>query len=121
MNRSENRDLKPPVAHMSAEPRIDAAIEAKPPVNIPDGFAAKVAALAVAQESRGSHRVPQIGRRIALIVTPIIAVALFALAPHSAPNVRNVIFDTELILVTQLAFIGWGLTRGSIAQDSRHR
>lgn len=109
MTSPENRDRNPPMGSGSATTRIDAALESKPSVHIPENFAAKVAALAGAQGVRPRRRMPQIGRNTALLLTPIVAAALFALAPHAAPNVKSVIFDTEVILVAQLAIIGWWL------------
>lgn len=121
MNRPENRDLNPPIHSSSATARMDAALEAKPSVQIPETFAAKVAALAVAQGTRPPRRASQIGRNTALLLTPLVAAALFALAPHASPNVKSVIFDTEVILIAQLALIGWWLARVPELQRPRWR
>jgi hypothetical protein len=95
----------------SMESRIDRAIENKPDVQIPADFAAKIAARAVAQPLRRRRYRPQFGPMIALLSAPLAALALFALAPHSAPNVKNLSFDAEVVLLTELAFIGWWITR----------
>jgi hypothetical protein len=51
-------------------------------------------------------------------LAPVVAVALFALAPHATPNVKSLVFDTEVILLAQLALIGWSFSRTIGAQDS---
>jgi hypothetical protein len=103
----------PPQSGSSAdiELRIDRAIENKPDVQIPADFAAKIAARAVAQPLRRRRYKPQFGPMIALLFAPIAALALFVLAPHSVPNVKNLSFDAEVVLLTELAFIGWWITR----------
>jgi hypothetical protein len=117
MNTNSN-NLTPPQLRTSAdrtsadmESRIDHAIEHKPEVQIPADFAAKVAARAVAQPLRGRRHKPQFGPMIALISAPLAALALFALAPHAAPNVKSLSFDAEVVLLAELAFIGWWITR----------
>jgi hypothetical protein len=107
----ENRDFNPPMVPSSAMARIDAALEAKPSVQVPETFAATIAALAVAQGVRPFRRASQIGTTTALLLAPLVAAALFALAPHVPPNVKSLMFDTEVILVAQLAIIGWWLAR----------
>jgi len=110
----ESQDPRLPIAHLPASDasRIDAALAGKPTVQIPADFAARVAALAAAQPRR-FHRVPQIGRRVALLLAPFVAIALFLLAPHSSPSIRSIIFDTEMILIAQLAACGWLFARQS--------
>lgn len=118
----ENREPRLPMAQPSATStasRLDAALEAKPTVQIPPGFAAKVAAMAIMQPSRPRRRVPQIGRTMALVLAPLAAIAMFALAPHSSPHVKSVIFDTEVILIAQLALIGWWVSGATGIKNSR--
>lgn len=119
-----NPDLKPPMDHGSADTsidsRLDAALQTKPHAQIPAGFAAKVAALA-AQGRRPRRRVPQIGRSMALIFAPLVTIALFVLAPHSSPNVKSIIFDTEVILIAQLALIGWWVTGAPVLRSQSWR
>ena len=117
MNSPNSNNLTPPhsrtFAHgTSAEidARIDRAIEHKPDVQIPADFAAKVAARAVVQPLRRRRYKPQFGPMIALLSAPLAALALFALAPHSAPNLKNLSFDAEVVLLAELAFIGWWIT-----------
>lgn len=123
---SPNNNLMPPTARDSAnrdsanmELRIDRAIEQKPEVQIPVDFAAKVAARAVAQPLRRRRYKPQFGPMIALISAPLAVVILFLLAPHAAPNLKSLSFDAEVVLLAELAFIGWWLTRTSGAKMSR--
>jgi hypothetical protein len=112
MNPNSN-NLTPPQARTSTdmESRIDQAIEHKPDVQIPADFAAKIAALAVAQPLRRRRYKPQFGPMIALVSAPLAALALFALAPHASPNLKSLSFDAEVVLLTELAFIGWWMAR----------
>jgi hypothetical protein len=56
---------------------------------------------------------------IALLSAPLAALALFALAPHAAPSVKSLGFDTEVVLLAELAFIGWWITRTFNPKTSR--
>jgi hypothetical protein len=120
----ENRDPKLPMAQRSATSgtsRLDAALGAKPAVQIPSDFAAKVVAVAVMQPARPRRRVPQMGKSMALVLAPLVAIAMFALAPHASPNVKSVIFDIEVILIAQLALIGWWVSGATGIQRPRWR
>jgi hypothetical protein len=114
MNSPTSNNLTPPQSRNSAdadmELRIDRAIEHKPGVQIPGNFAAKVAARAVTQPQRRRRYKPQFGPMIALLSAPLAALALFALAPHTSPNFKSLSFDAEVVLLAELAFIGWWLT-----------
>jgi hypothetical protein len=105
--------LRTPADRMLAdmESRIDRAMEHNPDVQIPADFAAKVAARAVAQPLRRRRFKPQFGPMIALFSAPLAAVALFVLAPHASPNLKSLSFDAEVVLLAELAFIGWWITR----------
>jgi hypothetical protein len=113
MNSPNSNNLTPPQSRTlpDMESRIDRAIENKPDVQISADFAAKVAARAVAQpvRRRGRYKL-QFGPMIALLSAPLAALALFALAPHSAPNLKNLSFDAEVVLLAELAFIGWWIS-----------
>jgi len=113
MNSPNKSNLTPPQARTSAdmESRIDRAIEHKPDVQIPADFAAKIAARAVSQPLRRRRYKPQFGPMIALLSTPLAALALFVLAPHTSPNLKSVSFDAEVVLLAELAFIGLWVTR----------
>jgi len=117
MNANSN-NLTPPRAGTSAdhasadmESRIDRAMERKPDVQIPADFAAKIAARAVAQPLRRRGYRPQFGPMIALFSVPLAALALFVLAPHATPNLKSLSFDAEVVLLAELGFIGWWITR----------
>ena len=105
--------LRAPADRTSAdmESRMDRAIEHKPDVQIPADFAAKVTARVVAQPLRRRRFKPQFGPMIALVSAPLAAVALFVLAPHASPNLKSLSFDAEVVLLAELAFIGWWITR----------
>lgn len=110
---SPNTNNTPPQVSASAdmESRIDRAIERKPQVQIPADFAAKIAARAVARPLRRRRFKPQFGPMIALLSAPLAAIALFALAPHAAPNLKSLSFDAEVVLLAELALIGWWISR----------
>ncbi|HEX5285092.1 MAG TPA: hypothetical protein VFW30_13300 [Bryocella sp.] len=110
MNSMDNK-LTPPRGLATDDARLTAALEHKPAPQIPPDFAAKVAALARSQPPRRRRMVPQFGSAIALLSLPVAALALFALAPHTAPNFHSLSFDTELTLLAELAFIGWWISR----------
>jgi len=112
-----NKNLTPPTGP-AAESRITAALEQKPEPQIPPDFAARIAARATAQPLRRRRYKPQFGRTIALLSAPIAALALFALAPHTAPNLKSLSFDTEVVLLAELAFIGWWIARTLNPQKS---
>jgi hypothetical protein len=113
MNSPNSNNLTPPQSRTSLDrdSRIDRAIEHKPEVQIPADFAAKIAARAVAQPLRRRRYKPQFGPMIALLSAPIAALALFVLAPHTAPNLKSLSFDAEVVLIAELALIGWWITR----------
>jgi len=125
MNPNSN-NLTPPQARVSVdsasadmESRIDRAIEHKPDVQIPVDFAAKIAARAITQPLRRRRYKPQFGPTIALLSAPLAALALFVLAPHAAPNLKSLGFDAEVILLAELAFIGWWITRAFNPKTNR--
>ena len=111
MNTRSNNLTPPHSGSPAIQSRIDRAIEHKPAVEIPADFAAKVAARAVVQPLGRRRFKPQFGPMIALLSAPVAALALFALAPHAAPNLKSLSFDAEMILLTELALIGWWITR----------
>ena len=121
MNSPNSHNLTPPESRSSAdiESRIDHAIEHKPDVQISADFAAKVAARALAQPVPRRRYKPQFGPMIALLSAPLAALALFALAPHASPNLKSLSFDAEVVLLAELAFIGWWLTSTFSPRGSR--
>jgi len=113
----KSQNLTPPTGS-AAESRITAALEQKPEPQIPLDFAARVAVRAAAQPMRRRRYKPQFGRTIALLSAPIAVLTLFVLAPHAAPNLKSLSFDTEVVLLTELALIGWWIARTLNPQKS---
>ena len=90
------------------EAAVTRAIERGPEVTVPVNFAARVvAALPPVRPRRNPMRV---GRTVALVSAGVLAVAMFALAPHAAPTFASLAFDFELVVIAQLAGIGYWLT-----------
>ncbi len=84
------------------------ALARQPEPHIPAGFAARVAAsLPPAPKPRPNA---QVGRLASIAAAAVLAVALFALAPHAAPTFGNLAFDLELVILAQLAGISYWLT-----------
>lgn len=114
MNTNSNNPMPPQSGAKSGadmESRIDRAIERKPDVQIPADFAARIAARAATQPLRRRRHRLQFGPMIALLSAPLAALALFALAPHTAPSVKSLSFDAEIVLLAELAFIGLWMSR----------
>jgi hypothetical protein len=120
MNGSINNSLPQngfaPATDAALERRIDAAIERKPEPLIPSGFSAQVALQLAARaatfpQSRRAAAFP-IGRSIAWASAGLLAFALFALAPHATPSLTSFSFDVEILVLLELAAVGWGLARG---------
>lgn len=109
----------PPRGLATDEARLTAALERKPEPQIPSDFAARVAAQAVAQPLPRRRRTPRFGSLIALLSVPVTALALFVLAPHAAPDLHNLSFDTELALLGELALIGWWMSHSFGSRLSR--
>lgn len=111
MNSTNHNPTPPKGLATDLESRITSALEHKPGVQIPQDFAAKVAARAVAQPLRRRSPRPQFGNLIALISVPVVALALFVLAPHATANLKSLSFDTEIALLAEVGLIGWWLSR----------
>ena len=118
MNNRDNK-LTPLSRPATDDARLTAALEHKSEPQIPADFAAKVAALAATQPPRRRRIAPQFGSLIALLSVPVAALALFALAPHSAPNLHSLSFDIELALLAELAFVGCWLSQTFSSRLSR--
>jgi len=116
MNGSTNNSLPQngfaPAAPAALDCRIDAAIEHKPQPLIPSGFAAKVAAHAASLPQPRRAAAFPVGRSIAWASAVLLTFALFALAPHATPSLTSLSFDVEILVLLELAGVGWGLARG---------
>lgn len=98
---------------MSAEEndRLIRALERKPQVAVPEGFAARVTAALPPQKPRRAPR--RVGSFIALGSALAATLVMFALAPSAHPDLANFAFDMELLMLVELCGIGWyyGLRR----------
>jgi hypothetical protein len=86
-------------------------LERKPQVVVPEGFAARVAAALPPQKP---HRAPRrVGSLMAIAAAMAVTLTMFALAPAARPDLTSFAFDMELLMLVQLAGIGWyfGLRR----------
>lgn len=74
----------------SMEMRVVRALERQPEVNIPVGFAARVAARITVKEgtskAEGSYRVTHYGRNVMLISMVVLLAAMMALASRAVTN-----------------------------------
>ncbi|HEX4155789.1 MAG TPA: hypothetical protein VHY48_09260 [Acidobacteriaceae bacterium] len=109
-------------AHQAAlDKRIDAAIERKPAPALPADFAAVVSATLAARAAaapRRSRAIP-VGRTIGWVSAALLTAALFVVAPHATPNIASFRFDAEILLLVELAGIGWLLSRNFDAHRTR--
>lgn len=96
-------DLSPQPGLAALDRALEAGLAATPSFTVPPDFAARVARLAVAQPVPA--RAPWLGwgPRLALGSGVLLTVALFVLAPHTAPSLSNVSFDAELVLLAELS------------------
>jgi len=90
------------------EAMLTRRLESGPAVDVPLDFATRVrAALPPIAPQRSKARLGRISMAAAMVV---LTVAMFALAPHAAPDFKNLAFDLELLVLVQLAGIGYWLT-----------
>lgn len=119
MNSSSSNNLIGGPAPDSFEDRVQGALEQKPEPQIPVDFAARITARAVAQPLRRRRPTPQFGRLMALLSAVLATAALFALAPHAAPNVKSVSFDAEVFLLAEVALIAGWVSRVFVSPNMR--
>ena len=97
----------------SSEQPLDAAItlalEQKPEVRIPAGFATRLALAVPAQ--RPLRQGVSAGKVVAIAALVLLAAALFLLAPHVGGNVISFSYGLEMLLLVQLAAVAYGLFR----------
>lgn len=93
---------------MQSEQNLEAAItrslEKKPEVVVPAEFAARVMQSLPPRKQRRKLPVGQTAVWAGLLA---LVLAMFALAPHVTPQITNFAFDLELLLLLQMAGIGW--------------
>jgi uncharacterized membrane protein HdeD (DUF308 family) len=94
-------------------PKVTKALEQAPAVQISEGFAARVAAAAVAQpmaKVRVRRRM-SLARAMSLGAMVVVVAALFVVAPMAGTRVQSWPFALEMILLVQLAGLGFGVMR----------
>ena len=87
------------------EARITRALQRQPQTAVPAEFAARVRAALPAQKA--ARPAMQAGRISAIAGATVLMVALFALAPHAAPNFTSFAFDLELLMLVELGGIAY--------------
>lgn len=93
------------------EAAVVRGLERGPAVQIPQDFAARVAAQAVGQPVRRRSPWAGFGLRIGLGSGVLLTLALFAFAPHTTPSLMDFRFDLELVALAELGLVGCVLTR----------
>ncbi len=103
-----------PAIERQLDQQIVRALERHPPVRGQAGFAARVARALPARPARSNVFAGvrgSAGKTAALVAAALLAAALFLLAPHAGPSFSNVAFDVELLVLAELAAVGYGLAR----------
>jgi len=95
------------------EATITKALEKKPEVVVPAEFAGRVM---LSLPPRQRRRKMPVGRAGVLAGLLALGLTMFALAPHVTPQITNFAFDLELLLLVQMAGIGWWFFRVSSKQ-----
>ena len=88
------------------------ALEQKPAVRVAENFAARVAMAAAAQpvaRVKARRRVA-LGPLAAMTAMAVLTVVLFVVAPLAGTNYRGWPFVLEMLVLAQMAGIGYGLT-----------
>jgi len=94
--------------------QIVGALERHPQLAVPEGFAARVVQAlpaGVAQRRWFAIRPGSAGQTVALAAALLLAAALFVLAPHAGRSFSSVAFDVELLVLVELAAVGYALAR----------
>ncbi len=80
------------------------ALEKKPETAVPAEFAARVMRSLPPRQQRRKLPVGRLGVLVGMLA---LALTMFALAPHATPQITNFAFDLEMLLLVQMAVIGW--------------
>lgn len=78
------------------------SLEQVPAFEVPASFAARVARLAVAQSRPVRSSWTGFGVRAASISAVVLIGVLFAFAPHTTPNLFDVRFDVDMLLLAEV-------------------
>ncbi len=103
--------------NVELDERVERALEQAPAVRIPESFAAKVAAAAAAQPvvKVRVRRQMSLARTMTVVAMVVVLVALFVVAPMAGTKVQSWPFALEMVLLVQLAGLGFGvMRRGSL-------
>jgi hypothetical protein len=92
---------------------ITRALEKKPEVAVPAEFAGRVMRALPPRRHRRKIPVGRIGVMAGMLA---LLLTMFALAPHVTPQVTNFSFDLEMLLLVQMAGIGWWFFRAESRQ-----
>jgi len=93
------------------EAAITRALEKKPEVAVPAEFAGRV--MRSLPPRRRRPKMP-VGRAAVLAGMLALVLTMFALAPEVKPQITNFAFDLELLLLVQMAGIGWWFFRAGV-------
>jgi hypothetical protein len=95
----------------SLEVAITQALEKKPETVVPAEFAGRV--MRSLPPRRRRPKMP-VGRVSVLAGMVALLLTMFALAPQVKPQITNFAFDLELLLLVQMAGIGWWFLKAGI-------
>lgn len=101
-------DMEQNASPEAFEARMLRALERAPEPQVPADFAARIAASLPALPP--PRKPLRLGRTVALLSVAVLAVAMFLLAPLSAPTFSSIAFDLEILLLLQMAGIAYWLT-----------
>jgi hypothetical protein len=90
---------------------ITRSLEKRPEAVVPAEFAARVIRSLPPRQKR--PKLP-VGRAGVLVGMLALVLTMFALAPHATPQITNFAFDLEMLLLLQMAGIGWWFFRAGV-------
>jgi hypothetical protein len=95
------------------EAAITRALEKRPEVGVPMEFAGRVMRSLPPRRRRRKMPVGRVGVLAGMLA---LALTMFALAPYMTPKITNFTFDLELLLLVQMAGIGWWFLKADSRQ-----
>jgi len=106
----KNREQLAPEMEVAMQTELDRALSRQPAVTVPAGFAARVVATLPQRGRVAARPRSSVARSAAIVAALVLAVAMFVLAPHVA-TARSLAFAAEMLLLVQLAGVGYGLVQ----------
>jgi len=106
---TRNTDMHQAEQNPRFEAALQRALETPPPVAVPEAFAARVRS-ALPKPASLRQRASA-GRQAGLAAAVILLLAVFWLAPHTAPHFTSLAFDMEILLLLELAGVMAWLAR----------